>query len=121
MALPVWPSTLPQDTLFDGYVENYPNNLLRSEGDSGFGKVRKKGATPPFRFTRNIIISRTQRATLQTFIQSTLNDGALRFEFSHPLDGGTIEMRIVPQGDYLYSVTPYGHNFRVSFDIEVLP
>lgn len=122
MAIPVWPLTLPQTGLRTGYEENFPNNLLISQGDVGTGKVRVKGATPPFTFTVPMEMTTAQRGILKTFVQSTLKDGALRFEFTHPVDGTTFEARIVPVSDEsLYTATPYGLNYMVSLKLMVLP
>jgi len=122
MAIPVWPTDLPQYTLMQGYSESYPNNLLMSEGDTGVGKVRRKGATPPFAFTRSFYLSKDQRNILANFVQFTLKDGALRFGFVHPVDGNLIEMRIMPvSADDLYTTSREGKVFFVTLRIKVLP
>ena len=93
-----WPSTLPQHALASGYTESYPNNMLISKGDAGYGKVRKKGATPPFQFSFPMNLTDTQLTTLYTFI-GNLSDGVLRFEFVHPRTQAAVEMRMVPASD----------------------
>lgn len=121
MAIPVWPITLPTKPLIDGYREAYPNNLLRSDVDAGFGKVRNKGATPPFKFDATFEIDGTQRSTLYSFVQNTLYNGALRFQLAHPVDNTVVEMRIVGSGEDLFSLVAYGLHWTVSMKFEVLP
>lgn len=37
--MPVWPVTLPQDVLIDGYDEKVPEMTLRTQMDAGPAKV----------------------------------------------------------------------------------
>lgn len=63
-----------------------------------------------------------QAQTLYDFASSTLNGGALRFEWQHPRTGATIECRIVPNDKELIKFTPDGPVCWVaSFNLEVLP
>lgn len=121
MAIPVWPTSLPQDGMINGYNENYPNNLIRSEASAGVAKVRPKGATPPFSFSLGLLLTKAQRLILRDFVKNTLKDGALRFTFVHPVDGYEFEARIIPDGDNLYTVTPLKTNYMTTLKIEVLP
>jgi hypothetical protein len=121
MTIPIWPTSLPQGTLMDGYNEEYPNNLLRFESDAGFGKTRNKGATPPFKFTKSIYLTHEQRVTLKNFVEHTLRNGALRFEYTHPMDDTTIEVRFVPSGEKLLDFKPFGLGFKVDLKLEILP
>jgi len=121
MAIPIWPTSLPQKPLFDGYREAIPNNVLRSESDAGFSKTRRKGATPPFRIEVSFNLTGAQRTTLYNFVSNTLLDGTLRFELAHFVDGNAVEMRIVGSGDDLVSITPYGLEWLASMKLEVLP
>jgi hypothetical protein len=122
MAIPVWPPGLPQESLTNGYSENFPNNLVRYSGESkAVGKVRRRGATPPFTYKASFFLSLDQRDLLRNFVQYTLKDGALRFEFFHPIDRGVIEARIIPDGENLYTITPLLDGYTVTLNIEVLP
>lgn len=122
MTLPIWPVSLPQEPLRAGYTENYPSNLLRSEGSTGVAKVRRKGAPRPFSFTASFKVTAAQRVTLIQFVNVTLQEGALRFDYTHPVDGTAFEARIVPQGDNLFTLTPRkGSDFTTSLTFEVLP
>lgn len=122
MAIPVWPTSLPQPLLRKGYQGGFPNNLLISEGESGAGKVRPKGATPPFPLTVAVRLTTAQLLILQTFVQDTLKDGSLRFELEHPVHETLVEVRLLPvSGDKLYSETPDDLEFIVTMNMVVLP
>jgi hypothetical protein len=121
MAPPIWPTSLPQEALSNGYSEAYPNNLLRSETDAGFGKVRNKGATPPFTFVIPMQFTMAQLTDFLNFYQNVLRNGALRFEHKHYRTGQTVEMRLKPQGEDFFVVQKDGHNWKTTLKIEVLP
>jgi hypothetical protein len=121
MAIPEWPSALPAAPLKTGYSEQYPNNLLRSSSEAGVAKVRRKGATPPFTISVTFKLSQAQRLILQSFAGETLQDGALRFAFTHPLDGVSFEARLLPDGNSLYKVTPHGIDYLATLELEILP
>ena len=121
----VWPSTLPLVPLVSGYDESAPNTLLRSSMDQGPSRVRRKCSSKPWTFTAPFPpLTKTQAAALETFIEDTLDGGALRFTFTHPRKGTEIECRVVPQSDSaLYSISPAGSGawWSVSLNLEVLP
>jgi hypothetical protein len=121
MAPPIWPTSLPQEALSDGYSEAYPNNLLRSETDAGFGKVRNKGATPPFTFIVPIHFSTAQLTTFLNFHKITLRNGALRFEHKHYRTKQTVEMRLKPIGEDFFVIKKDGFGWKATLKIEVLP
>ena len=58
---------------------------------------------------------------MSSFIQDTLLDGALRFSFIHPIEETAIELRLIPSGKHLYTVTRYGLDFVTTLNFEVLP
>jgi hypothetical protein len=121
MSVPVWPAGLPQEPIKSGYSEQFPDNLLRSSSESGVAKVRRKGATPPFKITVTMLLTAGQRLMLQSFARDTLLDGALRFEFVHPVDDVTFEARLVPADKGLYTIKPHGLDYQVTLNMEVLP
>ncbi|MGB3212442.1 MAG: hypothetical protein WBB19_17210 [Desulforhopalus sp.] len=121
MAIAIYPPELPSEALRDGYVENHPNNLLAFPGDSGFGKVRPKGATPPFTYTYSMLLTTAQRLILKNFVYITLRDGALRFEHSHPVDDISFEARFFSDSQELYKVTSSGLDFIVTLNVMILP
>lgn len=121
MAIPVWPASLPASGERDSFQEIKPNNLYRSNL-GGITKVRRKGAELPTVMSFTMTLDDTQRSTFETFVHTTLDDGALRFEYTHPVDSSTIECRFLPTGgSNLYTLTSYGILWKVSVQWEVLP
>lgn len=122
MAIPAWPSTLPIEALMSGYSRSFPNNILVSQGDAGQGKTRKKGATPPFQFTFPMLLTKVQVNTLDTFVHSTLYDGALRFSFTDPWTNTVIEAKIVAADEKaLYQCFPNGKKWNVTLNLIIMP
>lgn len=120
MASYVWPVTLPQqvnrDMGGDGGVR-----ALRTPMDRGTPKMRyigERAEQMPVKFH----MSTAQLATLKTFVNETLL-GVSRFDFVHPLTGGTVEVRIVPSSEGKYfDYNHFGHDqWLVSMTFEVMP
>ena len=121
MSIPVWTTTLPQGCLRADYSEDYLDNVLRSQGDTGQGKTRPKGASLPQPYTRKLYLTDSQRSTFITFIKVTLNQGSLRFQDVHPVDGTLVELRFLPQGDKIYSLTREGQGWSTVVRLQVMP
>lgn len=118
----VWPVTLPLRPLVEGYSDAAPNNVLRTSVDIGPAKTRRRSAAAPYPITANFVLTASQAADLDTFANTTLMGGALRFEWQHPRTGATIECRIVPSDKDLVKFTPEGPlRWRASMTLEVLP
>ena len=47
MAVYVWPLSLPQSPIANGYKEDMPSNLIRSDAEYGPAKVRRRGGQNP--------------------------------------------------------------------------
>jgi hypothetical protein len=121
MAVPIWPTSLPQGSLREGFEEDFPNNLLVSESDDGFSKTRNKGALGPIQFTSALYLTNAQRITFLNFVKFTLKNGALRYQHKHPFDDDTIEVMIVPQGEKLFTLSPYGLGWKVILKLKIMP
>lgn len=120
MTIPSWPATLPKTPLREGFQKTQPDNRLVSSGDSGFKKIRPKGAPVPWSFNVSMFIGKNVLADFETFINRTLHQGALRFSFEDPITEVNAEMRVA-SGESLYTITPVGFEWKVSFKVEVLP
>lgn len=120
MAIPSWPSTLPQSPQ-RGFSEVLGTNILRTSMDMGPAKMRYRGRRPD-QLSVQFLLTTNQVATLQTFTQNTLL-GVRRFSFTHPRKGTVEEVRIIPQQDgALFNIqyTAPGY-YTVSLQLEVLP
>jgi len=102
----VWPTSLPQIPLLNGFSNPYPNCLLTSSMDSGDDKTRRRGPKPR---QAEVMYSMTaaQVATLETFTSDTIADGAIWFDWPHPVNGA-VRAKIVPSSDQLFSKVPHG-------------
>lgn len=118
----VWPLSLPVAPLVSGYQEALPDNTIRTNMDKGPAKVRRKGAALPVVFKVKMTLTQSQRAELRTFLNSTTAQGALRFEWTHPDTGATIECRFVPsRGGMIMFSAPRGEYQDASFSLEAMP
>lgn len=120
MTTPVWPVTLPQSVLVQGYSETPPQLSIRTDMDAGVAKVRRRFTSSIRPIECNTLLTAAQVATLDAFYLSTLEGGALRFEWNHPRTGATVEMRFMEPPQY----TPAGGGvtyFNVSLKLEVMP
>ena len=116
----VWPVSLPVAPLVQGYGEALPNNTIRTGMDVGPAKVRRRAAAVPFTMSASFICTDAQVETLWAFVRDTLLGGSLRFEWTHPRTGQTIECRFTGDKELL-KVDPSGLRWLVSFNLEVLP
>lgn len=116
----VWPVSLPQVPQ-KGYTETGGVLVIRTPQDMGPAKMRKRGLKPQV-LNLSFLMTKTQVATLETFVKTTIS-GTARFGFTHPRTGSVVEVRIVPQGDgehyNLSYVAP--DYYTVTMQFEVLP
>lgn len=116
----IWPSGLPQ-VVEKGYSESIGFNVTRTPMDLGPPKIRRRSRRPDI-LSISFLMTTTQVALLETFINTTINATA-RFGFPHPRKGTISEVRIVPTQDGTYFNLQYrapGY-FGVSMQLEILP
>lgn len=113
-----WPSTLPQKPSTEGFIEQFPNSVIRTQMDAGPAKIRRRStaAVRPFSLVYNLTLA--QVAIFDTFFNDTLAGGSLAFNLPDPRTGTTLNVRIttIPKISALG-----GTEFTASFDIEKLP
>jgi hypothetical protein len=118
MANDVWPSTLPQKPLVDGYGEDFPENTIRTEMEVGPAKLRRRSTAAPKKITISFLMTQIQVATFETFFNTTLSSGSLPFDWAHPRTGVTESFRFMkpPQ------IRPAsGLLWKVALELEELP
>jgi len=125
MAIPIWPTTLPQSPQ-KGFTESIGANIIRSPMDAGPAKMRYRGKSPN-QMNLSFIMTTAQVDTLETFVNDTLK-GVKRFSFKHPRYAGqqnqpTVEVRIVPQnGGQSYQLQYMAPGYwTVTTQFEILP
>lgn len=113
-----WPSTLPDDVLIEGYREQPPKNVIRTQMDQGPAKVRRRSTTGPRMLRVSLDLTRAQVDTLDSFFRTDLEDGALRFDWTHPRTQAAVQMRFVEPPQY----TPLtGADWTAALNLEILP
>lgn len=117
----VWPVSLPQIPLLNGFSNPYPNRLLTSSMDSGDDKTRRRGPKPR-QADVTYSMNAAQVATLEAFASDTIADGVIWFDWPHPVDG-TVRAKIVPSSDQLFSKVPHGDstNWLIGMTIKYWP
>lgn len=113
-----WPATLPDTILKEAYSETPPDLLVRTEMDQGSAKVRRWGTGNVRPIQGQIRMTQAQVATLDTFYNTTLEGGALRFDWTHPRTGASEEFRFAAPPTYQ---SGGGAIWRVQVQLEVMP
>lgn len=144
MSVPYWPSDLPQRVLREGYGEAAPDGRLFKKMDKGPSKVRRRFSSAITPVSATIVVTHDGLALFGRFWDEDLDGGALPFlipaqrtdgrtittsDGSALLDADGLPMLIeawwlvrfgeAPPAKQAISDDP--SNFRVSFDLEVLP
>jgi len=141
MAVPVWPSELPQRVLRDGYSEKLRDGRLFSRTQSGPGKVRRRYSSAVLPVSASTIVTYAQKSRLERFWIEETAYGSLPFimpDQTHDglplLDGGGLPvldgggLPILVTANWLVrfaqevpQFTPWGLQFTASFQLDVLP
>ena len=85
MANPVWPSTLPQAPLAASLSMKRQDATVRFQPDVGDPIVRNRYTAKARTYTFNMIFSAAQLATFDTFFDTTLANGSLKFDWLDPV------------------------------------
>ena len=99
MATPVWPASLP-DSPLKGYRVRWPDQVLRSQMDSGRSKRRRRSRYEPRVFEMAVDLkthpdpAQDQLAIWRAFFEETLAYGTLAFDWTDPDDGAVLRFMI---------------------------
>ena len=118
MAVPAWNVNLPQELFVSGYGQSPPAVTIKSEMDAGPAKIRRRFTAGVSPVSGTMIMTAAQLATFETFFNTTLLGGSLRFSWTTPpAHSVACEMRFkeVP------SWTKVEDEYEVSLSLEVLP
>lgn len=106
-----WPGSLQQTINVDNFGVTFGDTLIRSDVDVGQAKVRSRYTKGVDVYTAQIDLDYSLYQTFKDFYKTTLNNGALTFEFIDPMTGNLEEWRfmevpkIVPLGGRIFSVS----------------
>ena len=118
MAIPVWPSELPQAFLRDGFKITQSDGRIFAKTDKGPPKVRRGATSVPRRVDAQILVDQTQRARFDTFWDTDTSGGVLPFTFPNPFGAGTW---LVKFDEGSPATTPRGVYYSISFSLLVMP
>lgn len=119
MAIPTWPTTLPQFVLRGGYTEGFQNTVLFSPTDSGRTKRRQRFLNSPRELNVIIPMDNAELAIFTAFLEEELAGGALSFSFPHPRLGTTVTVAMKEVPD---PFRPEGAlTYLVALKLEILP
>jgi hypothetical protein len=77
MAIPIWPTSLPQKPLMAGFQENPQNIIVRSQTDVGPAKARRRVTVAVANFEMQFRLTSAQLATFRTFYATDIQSGVL--------------------------------------------
>lgn len=119
MTAAIWPTTLPQKLLIEGFAEGMANNRIRSSTDVGPAKVRPRSTAAPRTMVGAMAVTTDQLAILRDFLEVDVIQCSSPFSFPGQTDDVRLLVRIadeVPQWSYL--APDY---WKVDLKFEILP
>jgi len=118
MSVPAWDNSLPQIFFVSGYSQSFSNVTIKSDMDAGPAKIRRRFTAGVEPVSGTMIMTAAQLATFDTFYNSTLLGGSLRFSWTKPpAHSVACEMRFVENPSW----TKVEDEYEVSLSLEVLP
>lgn len=119
----IWPLDLPQRPQVESYSKKHPNQLLRSEMETGSAKVRRRGKSKPHQLTLKYIFDTNELQLFTDFVEIAISDGAVCFDWPHPVHNRYVRARFVGGQDSLFTEQPYKNtlHFEVNFILEYWP
>jgi hypothetical protein len=114
----IWPSTLPQFALRDGYQSGTGDGRLRSDTDAGIAKVRRRFSYVPRPLSLSTLMTNDQLDTFKTFYDDTLQGGVLPFQVFSAEGADPI---VVQFGQNAPTWVPNGIDWTVTLDLVILP
>lgn len=116
----VWPTSLPEFVLNDGFSEQPPTTGTATKMDSGPKKRRRRFTAGERPLKVKLALTEDQVEILDSFFVDDLAGGALTFDWVHPRTGATVEMVFTDCKPPRYS-TPGGEKWYAEMELEILP
>lgn len=122
-----WPATLPQKQ-FVGLTVKADDAVLRSPMDAGPPSRRNRFTAVTKSVKVPLVLNGTQKQTFDTFFETTLQNGALEFDWEDPTTDATVafafksppEWSLTRGGDGTGTPTA-GRIWRTVLDLEIQP
>ncbi|MGE0699043.1 MAG: hypothetical protein AB7O57_08100 [Hyphomicrobiaceae bacterium] len=119
MSYAVWPSTLPEYVIEQGYQETPVPGTVEHEMETGHTQIRPRFTARVVRIQCQIEMDMEQLDTFETFFESTLARGSLPFEWVHPLK--RTPMNFIFKKPHPTYAAFGGEYVRVSMSLESVP
>jgi hypothetical protein len=120
-ALPVWPTSLPQEVALDGYAEIPQMPSVDFPTDGGGPPIsRSLGTYRSTEMNVQMIMTTEQVDILADFVFKDLRRGNKQFQYPHPRRGEVVT--VIIKGRPPYRVEPYSDTeyFRITMTLTVL-
>lgn len=117
--MPFWPLAIPQRPLRNGYSDTAPNNLLRSDMETGPAKVRRRGNARPHVAQVTYIMSNEESAVFEEFAIVTLAGGSLAFDWWHPVLERYVRARLLTGEEGLFTRTYFSESLKWQYAISI--
>ena len=115
----MWPATLPQRFLRQGFSHTAPDNRVGFQPEQGEMMTRRRGSGAPERITGAINVDVDGWNVLWTFWKDTLRHGTDKFTWVHPITaaaGATFKFDSQPT-----TAPASGGLLRVTLSLWILP
>lgn len=113
-----WPDTLPPSPLIDGFEEEEPDVVLRTNMDAGPAKTRRRYTSGVSNLSWPTLLTTAQRATLINFYRVSCDYGAIPYNVTHPITGDIVSVRFVKPPKFQAA----SHSlFRATLNLEIMP
>lgn len=116
MSYPVWPDSLPQKFLLEGFSNSGTQPVRRQQMESGLDRVLRISSTTVRNNTYSIVVDEKQLAEFWSFFDMDANAGA-DFVRAPMLTGNTVQMHLCRFSSYP-QVIRSGLKWKVSFELE---
>ena len=118
MAARIWPVSLPQVPLRQGFGESAQSPVIRTQMDVGPAKLRARYTAEVTLYNFRFLLTDAQVVTLETFYKTTLTFGSLRFHWTDHRLSTTIKYRFMTRPAYT-QLRP--DLWQTSFQLEQIP
>ncbi len=116
-----WPAELQQTWNADDFNLKLGDVTVRSNTDTGPGKVRARVTARTDTVDCSILVPQSLYSTWETFYQTTTGNGVRPFGFTHPIKNSPIVCRFIGPPSSTKGENQSGIVYRIIFSLQILP
>lgn len=98
--MPTWPVSLPAVPQLAGLSVSPQSRLVSFGTETGPGKVRRRSTARVQNVSMSLLVTQAQLEDFLEFFRDDLEDGALVFTWTDPVEGGAASFRFSPSDPY---------------------